>query len=274
MKLLANFPELERVRRTMGASLSSWESGLKPVEREPIETEIRDLDRVQPIGPNGPLAYNGRQIILYIKDTGLSKQTLLNHPEKSKRFHIAECRTLRNMRRGGRFDRYVVTERTDGFFKVESTDPNTREVEKLEEVELYVCKNCVYTLGLDDDWPEFSISSFFRDHETFFHDLPPNTDTTAPPGGRPRNWVRISRTYREKEGWTCEKCLVNLSSHRKLLHCHHRNGVTSDNGLENLRALCAECHAREPMHDRVRLTEEDRGLLHRLRVEQGVAGAV
>lgn len=278
MKLPVEFPALDSVRRKMGAPLSQWTLSWIPrsrptVENKPLMGEA-PLHQIRPLGGNGPLVHQGRQILLYIKDTRLDRHTLLHDPIHSRRFHIAECRTLEQMRRDNRFARYVWTNQTTGIFSVEATNPNTRAVEKID-AQLYVCKNCLDALHMTTErrkWPEFPIVDFFRDYETFFHSIPQHSDVSSPPGGYPRNWNRIHKLYKESRDWTCEDCGVILieGRHRGLLHCHHRNGVTADNRQENLQALCVECHNEQPAHGRFPPSGEERATLARLRVEQGI----
>ncbi len=91
---------------------------------------------------------------------------------------------------------------------------------------------------------------------------------TAPKGGYAKDWSRISKKYREKRGWTCEKCGVNLNEHHGLLHCHHRDGVISDNSDANLEALCLLCHSEQPCHGYLKPRLADRILIERLRLER------
>ena len=273
MRLPTEFPVLDTVRRRMGARLSSWTPPAMP-ERKPFQKEMPSgaLTSVGPVVDGGPLAYQGQQVLLYIKDTRLDRQTLMEDPERSRRFHIAECRTLEGMRRDNRFARYVATNRTDGVFSVEATEEDTGNVESLE-APLYVCKNCLESLSLlseRGDWPKFSILDFFRQYETFFLSPPKHTDITAPRGGYRRDWSFIARDYKEKNDWKCEKCKVDLCENRNLLHCHHRNGDLSNNTWENLQALCVECHARQPGHGHYPPSNEERIGLNRLRTVQGI----
>jgi len=60
-----------------------------------------------------------------------------------------------------------------------------------------------------------------------------------------KNWPEISRRYRARKKWTCERCKVNLKRNRNLLHCHHRNRNPRDNRRRNLRALCIVCHSQQ-----------------------------
>ena len=140
MKLPVDFQPLRQVRETMGAEMSAWTPRREQTaELEPFEQRVsrQEVDQIVPLDGVGPLVYQGEQILLYIKDTRLDLHTLIHDPENSPRFHIAECETIEQMRRGNRFERYVMTNRIESNFKVEATDPNTGTVEELE-TELYV----------------------------------------------------------------------------------------------------------------------------------------
>ena len=58
---------------------------------------------------NGLLSYEGRQVLLYIQDHGGSVVTALEDGSKGRKFHVADCRTLKEMRDKGRYQRYVAT---------------------------------------------------------------------------------------------------------------------------------------------------------------------
>ena len=221
MRLPVVFPTLDRVRRDMGAPLSRW-SLTPPESKQPEVVEISvppdGIERVQAVAGNGPLQIDGQQVLLYIKDTGLDRHTLLHDPENSRRYHIANCSTLEQMRRENRHKRYVATNKRSGLFRVDARDHDSGEVEENLERKLYVCKNCLSTLGFveeREEWPEFSIEAFFRDHETFFSFSPQYTDITAPPSDYPSNWNRISRLAKEKKNYTCEECGVYCGESKK-----------------------------------------------------------
>lgn len=283
MKIEVDFSELGTLRARMGANLSSWSpegNRLSPIEvirkelEEGKEIPISEIERAH----GGLLTYKGEQVVLYIKDTHQDRDTLLYDQENARKFHIAECRTLDHMRHDGRFERYVATTNTSGVFKVEATEKFTRSTEELE-VPLYVCKNCLTALdwkqytsqgrqkkqGLRDN---FSLDDFFAEFSTFFRNKPRHTDETAPKGGYATDWSRISERIRNERGWRCDKCRVNLSEHRGLLHCHHKDGVVSNNSSDNLAALCIMCHSDEPLHNRLKAKPKDRMLIEKLRREQ------
>ena len=201
------------------------------------------------------------------------RATLIHRPEDSKRYHVAECRALDRMRAIGRFDRYVVTTRTDGKFVAEWVDRTSKERGEVEAA-LKVCMNCLEALNWEgyakvgrkekwEIWSGFDISHFLREHVSFFHSRPSGVAQTG--GGRAVDWSVISERIRRRGGWRCERCQVVLADHRRLLHCHHRNGVKSDNSPANLQVLCVLCHAAAPLHAHMRVTPTERALIESLR---------
>ena len=274
-----DFLKLQKLVTRMGASPSSWrlppyETRQERIEKEQLRQELQqgkevhNLDEVEPHGEL--LTHKGEQVVLYIKDTRQGKYTLLHYPEEARRFHVADCRTIKEMRSKGRFERYVVTTRQDGKFLVEAADSDEEF-----EAPLRVCKNCLTHLDWkgyarsrsDKVWKGFSLRDFFAECTTFFPSKPRYTDRTAPPGGYTRNWSRLSDAIKRKRGWRCDECSVNLSHHRRLLHGHHKNGVTSNNRQENIAVLCLLCHSEQPYHGRVKPSEADRRLIESLRRE-------
>ncbi|WP_273281090.1 hypothetical protein [Pseudooceanicola atlanticus] len=294
MKLELDFLDLVRLRNRMGAEKSPWTPGATQLDpREEIKAQLQsgieitldDVDR----GPGGLLTYKGEQVILYIKDTRSDRYTLEHEPEKSRRFHVADCETLESMRHNGRFERYVVTNRMDGLFLVDWLDKDTRERGETEAA-LKVCKNCLKAINwrgyehaedrleLDggrrqsksEIWSGFEISHFLLEFSTFFHNRPSRRDTTAEPNIYVENWAAISERTRRSKNWTCEQCGVNLRSAPHLLHCHHKSGVVTDNSAKNLEVLCAVDHAKQPDHGHMRVPLKDKNKITELRLEQGL----
>ena len=330
IKLNNAFPALEDLCRRMGAdpNRSNWQqpdpvvsAALQKLWKELKEGKEVPLEEVKH-GPGGLLSYKGEQVLLYIKDSGFDKYTLENAPAKANRFHVAECATLEIMRSAGRFERYVITQRTNGEFPVHYYDYDRREKRETEAA-LKVCMNCLRTLNyngyselnpenMDVDlclrtliyngyserkwvftdlqgslrtlnyneyseqqakrhviWWNFSIPEFFQHYATFFRTLPRRSDT-ALPESYVRDWARISRGAREGANWCCTKCGVRANQHKRLLHCHHKNGAVSDNAPANLEVLCALCHSEQPYH-RPGVSPGVRATLAALRKAQGIA---
>jgi hypothetical protein len=269
----------------MNAGQSSWvpdENDLSPRAKLLDELEAGgisiNLEDVEP-GPGGLLSYNGEQVILYIKDTRASKETLQYSPEDSRRFHIAECKTLENMREMGRFERYIVTRKHDGLFLVDWIDHDTGAKGEIE-AELKVCKNCLNKINYENYkktksirnsvWNSFEISSFLRDYSTFFVQLPSRSDKTALVDKYVEGWSELSKKIKKARGWSCENCQVNLSSNPRLLHTHHKSGVKTDNSDKNLKVVCASCHSKEPMHNHLKVKVVEKQAIIAARLSQGL----
>ena len=286
MKLDLEFPEFQSLKARMGAGETSWQlSSPALTEREKLIAELEEgkeipLEDVE-TSFGGLLSYKGEQIVLYIKDTRQDRFTLLHDIEKSRRFHVFDCRTLDEMKGKGKFERYVVTTRKDGRFLVEATDSITGSVEEIE-APLAVCMNCLKELKWKgwislkqsrDIWENFSLHDFFAEFATFFSSKPQYSDETAPRGGYAENWHQIATAMKQQRNWHCDKCSVNLSDpqNQRLLHGHHKNGVVSDNRPSNINVLCLLCHSEQPDHQWMKPSISDKLQIENLRRQQQTA---
>lgn len=293
MKLAITFGELAAVRELMGAPLSDWkpcESDISPrggvleALGRGFEANLTDVL----VGPGNLLTYKGEQIVIYIRDTQQSKWVVENEPEKTRRFHISDCSTLREMRAKGRYDRYVLTNNMGGQFLVDWLDRDTGTRGETQAA-LKVCKNCLTELsyrgyaneqgqlksqqGLQDReavWREFSLGEFLMEYSTFFSSRPGRRAENAIQNAYVKDWPRISERTRRMAKWICETCSVDMSSLPRLLHCHHKNGVVTDNAGRNLAVLCAACHAAQPDHGHMRVSSSTIHQINWLRIAQGL----
>ncbi|MDN3696190.1 HNH endonuclease [Vibrio cortegadensis] len=266
MKLSVSFKNLKAAVSVMGPeekglfNLAYQETSIEKLDLELAigkDVELKDVDV-----DSGLLSYKGRNVSLYIKANGTSA-----------RFHIADCKTLQSMRANGRFERYVVTNDTSGEFVVSSSYGETK-------AKLKVCQNCLRQLnykGCNTGTPissvvqQFDMAEFFATYSSFFPHLPSRKAETAETGYT-EDWAKVSSHYRVEKNFECEQCNVNLRSNRSLLHVHHISGVKSNNKASNLKALCIDCHSKQPMHSHMALSHSERQLINQLRQAQGLLG--
>jgi hypothetical protein len=267
------FEPLNRLRRLMNASLpTEFSSGyvINHLTHDDLDRALEDIEGVTVddisdvhVLPDGTLAYRDRRVLLYIRD----KRAFREHDprEKLPKFHVANCKMLEEMRENGRFERYVISTRTNGRFKMNFIyEFGTRG----EIHELNVCKLCLAQLqykGYRDHRNDKRIYDTFALHEYFaaypknqIVALPVHTDDTAPLNEYRNSFPQASQRYRAEIGWRCQNCGIDLSkpSHHKYLHTHHLNGQKYDDRAGNYKALCIRCHAEEPMHAHLRYSPD------------------
>lgn len=281
MHLKVDLSALNAAVHRMGAKpvAFSLESQAQPLGTIDTELEkgikLRDLKKVE--STNNLLSYQGRQILLYIQDQGNSIKKVLEDGSQGRKFHIADCKTLKNMKTKGRFERYVITNNPNGEFVVFGTDWHTgQNIEGYAQ--LQVCQNCLEALNYKDAQhrqkreiaQNFNIQEFFSTYSSFFPNLPTRYAGEAAQESYTPDWPQVAGRYKASKDFTCESCGVNLESHKPLLHGHHRNGVKGDNRESNLVALCAACHREQPHHGHMFVCHADRRMINRLRREQGL----
>lgn len=242
-----------------------------------IEVQLEDLTY-----DGGLISFKGHQVFLYIPDQGVQIHEVLKDPEApgAKRFHVADCATLNNMRTQGRFARYTATNRLDGRFKLTGRSMVTNDAVE-GEGSLMVCQNCLKLLNYkdflnlrkaqrQDAWLNFSIAEFFEKFSTHFRYLPSDVLKGKNGSAYSDDWKDVSGRIREERGWRCDQCGIQLAAHKHLLHVHHVNGVRGDNRPENLRPLCVDCHRKQPLHDTMFVSSEDMAAIRTLRRSQNV----
>jgi hypothetical protein len=280
MKLSFPADALWQQVQKMGAAKSEYslDSVLKdpppPIVTTPEGLDV-PLDEVTT--PGGLLGYDGAQVVLYIPDQGNNIDAVLEQGDKGRRVHIANCRTLDEMRQKNRFQRYRAVVNITGDFEVFGLSKNHNR-EREGKARLQVCMNCLKHLNykgyLTDRSRQreiiknFNLKDFFAENSTLFRYLP--TAFTERKSDYTDDWKSVSQAYRRSQKFTCESCRVDLNHHKHLLHTHHRDGNKQNNHNSNLMALCADCHRKQPLHDHMFIKASDMVLLQKLRQQQAL----
>ncbi|CAL2105663.1 5-methylcytosine-specific restriction enzyme A [Tenacibaculum sp. 190524A02b] len=262
MKLI-NFDNDKRfvqLLKKMGAKLQpmnlgvEWQSIDDEKLKELLETGEVEVDISELEFNNGVLEYKGRKVLVYIRDQ------YKKYYDKGYKYHLSNCSTITKNIKSNRKSRYVISQRTDGVFKINLLEDNIVVKKDLYEP-LTVCKNCLTKLNYKgyaelsyskkmNVFNTFSLDEYFdKSNETILSTLGFREEINTPVNVYSDNFAELSLAYRENKRFVCEECSINLSDNKKYLHVHHIDGDKSNNKESNLKALCIECHAKQPNHE-------------------------
>ncbi len=277
--------KLEAIRKRIGAKLTNNEfkgAGLPPMDAA-VDKELRkgievnNLDEIET--QDGLFVHKGRQIVIYINDHNYKgRESVMQDPNNGNKVHLYECETIAEMKADGRFGRYIKIMPEDNTYPID--DKRGRGI----EVKLYPCRKCLRALDYkrfrtSPVYPAtkfldaFDVEEFFGEYSTFFITKPEHSNITVPYTGYSKGWHKIAREFKERNGWICGDCGVNLSQNKyhEIIHAHHIDGVKYDERDKNLKCLCIVCHAKQPRHGHMKHNADKyESLIRKLRREQGL----
>lgn len=166
----------------------------------------------------------------------------VNKYNSFSRFHLTRCSVIDDFITGGMFNTYYQ------WSNHQTNDIEDRDTGKNYPNQiLRLCSRCVQQL-IDTD---------IQDTEDFFNTLDKeeleNNDIQVDIFGYVKGKEKISKVYRSKMGYKCEKCGIICKSHlhRRWWHTHHIDGDKTHNYESNLECLCVCCHSqKDRMHQK------------------------
>lgn len=198
------------------------------------------------------------RFLVYIRD--------FNQGE-TRKFHFCHCETIAKFIQEGRYDKkycQIKIEAVDiknrkkdkNIFPVHYIDftYNCRTFEAFHYTSLQPCIHCLKQIdykgfkGATERMRKKIVDEFdVREFMQLYKLNPPYLQRSYDDprfNEYTKTFSSLSRALREAAGWTCEECKRNFSQDKEFLHVHHKDGVKSNNAIENLRVLCKDCHER------------------------------
>ena len=210
---------------------------------------------------DGTFSFKGIRIVIYISNVSNYGGSII---DDLPRYHLLQCKTIREKKANGSFGRYVVNAEADGHFKINVVTNNKGKELKAD---LKVCQNCLAEVGF---WGfsyslsseikerivlEFKPKDFFEAYPmSLFEELPVYDVESYPENIYSKDFYQIAERIKRIRNFTCEECndFLRDEKFRRFLHVHHENMQKSDNRAHNLKVLCYECHSRKPSHSHMR----------------------
>lgn len=184
-----------------------------------------------------------RQVFLYKKDYHLQKYG-------KPRYHICKCETIDEFISIGRFKQHYVRANSEPVPVIDLDEG--RLLKRISSLPL--CNNCRrmiagYGTMTSSDFVEMLKSANDNQQEDY-------EGVELDLFGYTKDWDMISKQYRVKHDYTCEKCGLKIDDEydRMYMHVHHINGDKLNNKENNLKCLCLYCHAHVDDNHKQRLT--------------------
>ena len=212
--------------------------GYRPVENKDVDlNELRNNiefsnDGIFLIDPEND---SRQQIFLYKRNYRLSR---FGKP----RFHIRKCSVIQSFMASGTFKKEYRRANSEPVMVCDMDD----DYKDKEVSNLPLCKYCLKLAMQDGIFKGMNSADFVEILKQASDASDDNEENKVDIFGYVKNWEEVSRAYREKMNYTCERCGVHIEDpfDYHYIHVHHKNGNKADNHERNLECLCIRCHAK------------------------------
>jgi hypothetical protein len=227
-----SFPSLKAQLAKMGIVVGQAK-GYRPIKA--VDVDINDIKQNIEFRDGGIYLKsedgNGQRIFLYKRNYRLTR---FGKP----RFHITDCRTIREFMASGSLQAQYRRANTE---TVPVCDMDN-DYEDVMVSDLPLCMNC---LSETDAYRNMTTSDFVEILKAA-EEASPAHDTEVDFYGYTKDWEQISAAYRELHHYTCEECGIQITNpfDYYYMHTHHLNGNKADNRSDNLKCLCISCHSK------------------------------
>lgn len=231
-KPIYNFDKLKATLKEEGFQVEKAEA-YRPIK--PVDVSIKDIE-------NGTIEITNEGTFFKTKDghkhSGFMYKRKYHLARYGKpRFHLCNCRTIQEFRESGSLEKEYRWANEHIILVVDMDDDY---VDKTVQ-NLPLCKYCSQILVSNQ-------ADIYTNNEDFVNELKKTSVldmTDVDILGYTREWQNISRSFREKQNYTCERCGIQITNEfdKGYIHSHHRDGNKVNNDQRNLECLCILCHS-------------------------------
>lgn len=224
----------------------------------PITPKVIDPSEIR----RGSMEFRDDGIFVIHPETGEEQQVFLYKQDYrleeygKPRFHICKCKIIQEFISSGGFREHYVRANSD---PVPVKNMNNYRREEIVS-ELPLCRYC------RDQVMEFGNITSKKFVELLKEARGVEEEQEVKEVdifGYTRDWDDISREYREKHDYTCERCGLKITDayYRQYIHCHHKDKNKLNNKESNLECLCMRCHSQVDEYHNKNLTTGANGIM-------------
>lgn len=178
------------------------------------------------------LLHNGKEWkgYMYMRDYRVSDYGL-------PKFHLVKCEKIREFISNHLFNQYYIWSNADTVDVMERWGGGVHK-----DCNLSLCGYCKNELI-----GHSSSSSTVGFYETIKKEIMADQKVVQVDiNGRTLDWDKISKEYRQKKDYCCERCGIKAQTKAdyRFFHVHHKDGNKVNNNEENLECLCILCHSK------------------------------